>query len=332
MPLVWVSVGAPPNLGRWCCTNTRYKHGLTKAKSTGLLRTEHPRARERGLIEIARATNTNGGGSNSSGWADLREDEEWSMGPGTPEGCPKGNEGMRIVANMALSVDGRLGAAQGEPRMFGGPADRRRMHEGRAKADMVLYGGATFRDWPLPPRIDPKLVGGFKPTPPLLVVTRQGLLAARPHDLGFPSADSHLLMFGVPKEQSAEHRQRFGGQVVECSDPLKEALAWAESQGAQELLVEGGGELIASLVDSDRLDELRLCLCPLLLGPGGPAAFGGPPRFFSEARELKLLSVEEEGGRLFTSWAPRPRTGSSAGQAGVLAAPPGGGRKDGQDP
>jgi riboflavin biosynthesis pyrimidine reductase len=239
---------------------------------------------------------------------------------------------MRIVANMALSLDGKLGAAKGEPKMFGGPADRRRMHEGRAKAGMVLCGGATFRDWPIPPRIDPQLVGSLSPTPPLLVVTRRGLLAARTHPQGFPSPDCPLIMFGVPEEQSDEHVRRFGGRVMPCSDPLKEALFWAESQGVEELLVEGGGELIASLLDSDKLDELRLCLCPLLFGPGGPAAFGGPPRSFSQARELKLLSVEEEGGRLFTSWAPRPRTGGSAGQAGVFAAPPGGGRKDGQNP
>ena len=90
---------------------------------------------------------------------------------------------MRVVANCAISLDGRLTSAQNERSMLGSAEDRRRMAVLRAQADAVLVGGATFRTWRVP-LVEQSAWLGEPVAPrnrPLInaVLTRQGLL-------GFP--------------------------------------------------------------------------------------------------------------------------------------------------
>lgn len=200
---------------------------------------------------------------------------------------------MRVVANLAAALDGRLSPARG-PAMFGGPEDRERMARLRAQADVVLTGGRSFCDWPLPPRAWHRwwAEAPARPPPPLFVVTRAARLHPRPTAAGFPQPDAALEVFGGA-ELDPGHVEALGGRAHRCADPVGAALAAARAQGAALLVVEGGWGLVSALLASDFVDELRLTLCPLLLGgPPGEGSTTGVTR-------LRLDAAEWTAGGLF---------------------------------
>ena len=200
---------------------------------------------------------------------------------------------MRVVANLAGTLDGRLAPATG-PAMFGGALDRERMARLRAEADVVLTGGRSFCDWPLPPHAWRRWWPDApeRPPAPLFVVTRAARLLCRATTAGFPQADAALEVFGGPQLEPAPV-EALGGTAHQVDDPLGAALATARARGARLLVVEGGWGLVSALLQSDSLDELRLTLCPRLLG--------GPPGTGSTTGEthLRLDAAELAAGGLF---------------------------------
>jgi 5-amino-6-(5-phosphoribosylamino)uracil reductase len=63
--------------------------------------------------------------------------------------------------------------------------------------------------------------------------------------------------------------------------------------GIKRLGILGGGELVASLLAADLIDEVWLTVCPLLLGGAtAPTPVGGEGFPSKLARRLELLDVE----------------------------------------
>jgi dihydrofolate reductase len=79
-----------------------------------------------------------------------------------------------------------------------------------------------------------------------------------------------------------------------------DALAQLKELGLHKLAILGGGELVASLLAKDLIDEFWLTVCPLILGgataPTPVEGIGFPAQ---EARRLELLSVERIEGEIF---------------------------------
>ncbi|HEY9845110.1 MAG TPA: dihydrofolate reductase family protein, partial [Candidatus Caenarcaniphilales bacterium] len=70
--------------------------------------------------------------------------------------------------------------------------------------------------------------------------------------------------------------------------------------GLEQLAVLGGGELIASLLAVDFIDELRLTICPLILGGvEAPTPVEGPGFLSDLAPRLELLAVQQVEQELF---------------------------------
>ncbi len=64
-------------------------------------------------------------------------------------------------------------------------------------------------------------------------------------------------------------------------------------QGIAQLMVEGGGTLVAALLEAGLVDELQLAVAPLLLGgEDAPTPVGGPGWPLAEAVHLTLLGTE----------------------------------------
>jgi 5-amino-6-(5-phosphoribosylamino)uracil reductase len=57
---------------------------------------------------------------------------------------------------------------------------------------------------------------------------------------------------------------------------------------------------VAAFLEADLLDELRLTLCPVLIGGRtAPTPVGGPGRPLSGRRMLRLVDVAQTGDELF---------------------------------
>ena len=216
---------------------------------------------------------------------------------------------MYVFSNTAVSIDGRIGVRRGAHVTLGSAEDRRRMSLLRAGADAVLVGGQTFRNWPFPlvERPEHRVADARRPILDA-VLTRRGLLDARPAPGRWPDPRVRLLVFGPPGLDAAAHRERFGAEVISLDEPDVDAvLDELDRRGCQRVLVEGGGRIIGELLARKRLDALFVTLCPLVIGvPDAPtlAEICGPPGL----RALELLSFERVGDELFLQY--RPRSGA----------------------
>lgn len=78
---------------------------------------------------------------------------------------------------------------------------------------------------------------------------------------------------------------------------LREVLDDLHARGVQEVLVEGGGEVLAAFVAEQLFERVSVCCAPLMLGgAGAPSPLGGPGRErLSGAPRLADLRVRRRG-------------------------------------
>lgn len=187
-----------------------------------------------------------------------------------------------VALKLALSLDARIAAAEGERTSITGDAARDYVHRLRAGFDAVLVGRRTVEvDDPLltvrhgpAPRVPPvrvvvdsdarisigsRLVRSLDDAP-VAVVCRQDAATDR---------IARLESAGV-----AVYRVPGAGDGVD----LEAGLEALRAAGIRTVLCEGGGQLAASLLQASRADRLHLLLAPRFLGSEGVPAFPGVGR------------------------------------------------------
>lgn len=212
-----------------------------------------------------------------------------------------------------MSADGKIDSAAHEGAGFSSRLDRARMDEVRAQADALVVGAGTVRaeDPPLHVR-DPALRharanAGRAADLVVVVVSRTGALPPSARFLREPAQarilavppgveDAALEPLSAHTGTGALEVFRAGGEDVD----IAALVAMLAARGCRTVLVEGGGELVSAFLDADLLDELRLTLCPTLIGgAGAPTPVGGAARRLADRRLLQLREVEHAGDELF---------------------------------
>ena len=128
---------------------------------------------------------------------------------------------MSILANLVLGSDGST-TLGGSSKSLSSAEDRKRFHELRAQASVILIGGNTARTEP------------YAQTPvPLIVVSKSG---------------------DIPDSV----RKNSMAQIWDV-DPIS-AVEKAQEEFGGNLLVEGGMNLIQELLIANKIDELYLTL------------------------------------------------------------------------
>lgn len=213
---------------------------------------------------------------------------------------------MKVFSNTAMSADGKIGTFRHDHVAVGSPEDRRVMSELRARADAVLVGGKTFRNWPLPMiERTGDLPWAHRRERPMInaVLTRRGVLSASPDR--WPDPRVSLLVLGGEDLDADAHRARFGAEVESTAAPdIGWALDRLAARGCQSVLIEGGGDLIFRCLDADRLDELFITVCPLIIGGAeAPTPADGPGFDADHLRRLRLLEARHHGDEVFLRYA-----------------------------
>ncbi len=193
-------------------------------------------------------------------------------------------QGRPLVSlKLAVSLDGRIATHNGDSKWITNPLSRQRAHLLRARHDAILVGSNTaLLDDPeltcrlpgLPLRPAPRIVldGRLRlsltsklvstaQTQPTWLICREDADAARQQAF----ADCGVEVIGVAPDA--------GSGLPDIRLAL-EALA---ERGITRLLVEGGGQLAASLIRADLVDRLLFFRAPAVIGGDGLpaiAAFG----------------------------------------------------------
>ncbi|MFN7966299.1 MAG: dihydrofolate reductase family protein [Acidobacteriota bacterium] len=222
----------------------------------------------------------------------------------------------RIIANLAMTADGKIDSARREGPKFSSRIDRDRMDALRAEADVLIVGAATIRaeDPPLrvkdPSRRAARLAAGRHEELIVVVLSHEGRIPAAARFLREPAASRWLVVPGdLPEAALTALTEaldagtltlfRAGSGAVD----LAALVAHLSGLGARTLLVEGGGETVARFLADGLLDELNLTICPTILGGrGAPTPVEGPGFSMVERRMLTLAAIDRVGDELFLKY------------------------------
>lgn len=226
-----------------------------------------------------------------------------------------------VFANLAMTLDGKIAAFDRADFPLGSEEDRLEMDRLRARADAVLWGGATLRAARHPARVREKSLveervrRGLPPHPANGVMTKSGDL---PSKLPWFEADDVARFVFTSPEGAArlDPRQAARARIVVLGggdSPARQALAHLEGAGMRSVLIEGGGGLTWAF--AGLIDEFHVTLTPWLAGgAGAPTLMDGAGFRPGEFLGLRLMEVRRAGNELFLRYAAAPgsRGGSRA--------------------
>ncbi len=213
-----------------------------------------------------------------------------------------------VTLKMASTLDGRIAQRDGRSRWITSELARRAAHRLRSVSDAVLVGANTaLADDPLlmptlvrrPPRIPIRVVVDEAARLPL---DSRLVRTAREVPTVLACTDN------APEERLASLREQ-GVEVLilpehEGGVSLPDLMRSLGQRPCQNVLVEGGATLAASLVRAGLVDRLLVFYAPLALGdPEALPLFGDMGhRTLSEAPRFALRSARRVGPDLLVQW------------------------------
>jgi 2,5-diamino-6-(ribosylamino)-4(3H)-pyrimidinone 5'-phosphate reductase len=218
-----------------------------------------------------------------------------------------------VVANAAVSVDGKLSTRERRQVAISGPADFDRVDRLRAAADAVLVGvGTVLADDPsLTLNEEDRRVGRLQngrpanPARALLDSRARTPTDARVLD---DEAATHLVVDEDTDEERTRALETAGATVHRVAAPdgrvdVTAALDALETAGVDRLFVEGGGEVFFSLFDADLVDEFTVFVGSTVIGGrDAPTLIDGEG--FLSPSDLTLVDVEQVDDGVVLSYDP----------------------------
>jgi riboflavin-specific deaminase-like protein len=204
-----------------------------------------------------------------------------------------------VTVKYAQTLDGRIATATGDSQWISGPDSLRLAHQLRAEHDSILVGiGTVLAD---DPQLTVRLVSGNDPLRVIVDSRLRTPLVARVLAGG---AARHTLIATTAMADRArrEEVERLGAQVVTLPTragssrlDLAALLGELEARGVQSVLVEGGSEIITSLLAERLVNRLIVAIAPKLIGSGKEAVGDLRIRRLADALCFASFSTERLG-------------------------------------
>jgi 2,5-diamino-6-(ribosylamino)-4(3H)-pyrimidinone 5'-phosphate reductase len=219
---------------------------------------------------------------------------------------------MRVVVNAAMSADGKLSHRGREQVAISGPEDFDRVDRLRAESDAVLVGvGTVLADDPHltlddPELVDERLARDESAHPARVVVDSRARTPPDARILDDAATTYVLLSDAAPGEQVADLRDA-GAEILVAGDErvdLPAAFDALADRGIDQLMVEGGGEIIFSLFDASLVDELTVFVGGTIIGGRDAPTLADGDGFVEAFPSLSLADVERLDDGVLLRWVP----------------------------
>ena len=220
-----------------------------------------------------------------------------------------------VWVNCAASLDGRLAFAGGKRAPLSGPEDLERVQRLRSEADAILVGvGTVVKDDPSL-RVHWELLGrppGRNPTRVIVDASGRTPTNARVLDGSTPTivATSERATRVFPPHV----RTVVVGTTRVDLGRLFEVLY---DEGVRTLMVEGGAEILSSVLRAGLFDRFSIYYAPTVIGGAtAPPVVSGPEtRGPDEATPLELVGLERVGAGYLATYVPARRNGRAGSTA-----------------
>lgn len=209
---------------------------------------------------------------------------------------------------LAMSADGKIADFRRSPARFGTNVDKLHLQEQIAASDAVLIGAGTLRAYGTTLTVSDTVLlqnrqQEGKPAQPIhIVITHSANL--NPEIRFFQQPIRRWLVTTTSGENFWQGRSEFE-QILVFETPTGEIdtisfLQYLTLLQVTRLVVLGGGELVASMLELDLIDEFRLTVCPLILGGAtAPTPVDGRGFLAQLAPRLQLLEVAKVEHEVF---------------------------------
>ena len=199
-----------------------------------------------------------------------------------------------VHGKWAMTLDGKIATAAGDSKWISGDESRCLVHELRGRMDGVLVGiGTALAD-------DPALTA--RPpgprTPCRVVLDRLARLPTTSQLVRTARETPTLVFVGPDAGPDRCGRLRDAGVEVIAFDNVAAVLAELGRRRWTNLLVEGGGRVMASVVAADVLDEVHVFVAAKIVGgEAAPTPIAGPGiARLADARTFPHMEVRALGG------------------------------------
>ena len=216
---------------------------------------------------------------------------------------------MDVLVNAAVSADGKLSSRRREQVTISGEADFARVDRLRAEADAVMVGvGTVLADDPSLLRHDEahrRSIPETAAVPPARVVADSR--CRTPTDAAILDGDrvTYLLTSEAAPDDRREALESAGATLVVAGEhrvDLPVAFEELAAEGVDQLMVEGGGELIFSLFEAGLVDECSVFVGTILIGGREAPTLADGEGFVTDFPELTLEDVERLDDGVVLQW------------------------------
>ena len=207
---------------------------------------------------------------------------------------------MKIFSNLAISLDGKIGTKDRSFFPLGTQADHDRMMEIRKKADAILFGASTLRANPNPCRAPDQIPS------PLNVLISHSLNDFDLNEPFFKDQHTSRLFFlkkTLPKLKEVEMQAYGQVHYLTEEDETRTILDILKSHHVENLLIEGGGEIMWLFSQMNLIDYYYVTLTPQIIGgKSAPTLVDGVGFSSKNPINLKLKKCETIGNEIFLEY------------------------------
>ena len=195
-----------------------------------------------------------------------------------------------VTVKAAITLDGRIADAEGSSQWITSEAARQVGHRLRNEHDAVLVGAGTLRADD--PSLNTRAEGGRDALPVILDTELGCALDAR-----VLSAGRRPVIFHA---EDVASRPDLEADTIAVSRTdsgwlsLDSVMGALQGRGVHSILVEGGGQVIRSLLACGMVDRIELFIAGRVL-VGGPGWVGGSPFTLSEAPGFQVIRHDSVG-------------------------------------
>ena len=205
-----------------------------------------------------------------------------------------------VILNAAMTLDGKIATKTGSSEISG-PEDLERVHEIRKKADGIMVGiGTVLAD---DPRLTVHKIPSSKSDNPIRVVVDNK--ARTPIDFRILNDDADTIIAvgsicdenNPNSDEDAVSRAKAISQKADVFYSSKtpvdlvEFMDYLYSKGIKTLMLEGGATLNFSMIKDNLIDEVRICIAPMIAGGRDAKTFfdGEGFDYMKDAVKLELV-------------------------------------------